>query len=232
MVRAGDRLLVAWRTGPRPHRIGANLRHPTLTHGRPPRGSTQLVRTARRGAARPPPGRSAAVAAGDDDGRTRGAAVRGAAGARPGLPGPLLSGRGVVHAGRPRLDGDPVLPGASAAREARAVADARRGRRRARVVHAHPPARGRPRGGQRLQAAPPAAAARAVRALVGGVSRVLHAETVQQELRDAPRSLVRAEPSRRGLRRDVRGLADAAVQLGTAVCGLAGAEEAGIHGQR
>ncbi len=38
---------------------------------------------------------------------------------------------------------------------------------------------------------------------------------VQQELRAAHRSLVCAEPSGRGFRRDVRGLADAGVELGS-----------------
>ena len=46
------------------------------------------------------------------------------------------------------------------------------------------------------------------------VSGVLHAEAVQQELRPAPRSLVRAEPSRRGFRRDLRRLARSAVDVG------------------
>ena len=46
------------------------------------------------------------------------------------------------------------------------------------------------------------------------VSRVLHAEAVQQELRPAPRSLVRAEPSRRRLRRDVRRLARSRTRCG------------------
>ena len=41
------------------------------------------------------------------------------------------------------------------------------------------------------------------------VSGVLHAEAVQQELRAPSRPVVRAEPSRRGLRGDVRGVADA-----------------------
>ncbi len=63
----------------------------------------------------------------------------------------------------------------------------------------------------------PPAAPRAVRQVVGSLSGVLHAEAVQQELRPAPRSLVRAEPSRRGLRRDLRAVADAAVELAAAL---------------
>ena len=54
---------------------------------------------------------------------------------------------------------------------------------------------------------------------------------VQQELRPAPRSVVRAEPSRRGLRRDVRGVADAGIELADALCGLAGDQEARVHGR-
>ena len=58
---------------------------------------------------------------------------------------------------------------------------------------------------------------------VGAVSGVLHAEAVQQELRAAPRLVVRAEPSRRGLRRDVRGVADAEQRVAAALRRLAGA---------
>ena len=58
----------------------------------------------------------------------------------------------------------------------------------------------------------------------------LHAEAVQQELRAAPGSLVRAEPSGRGLRRDVRGLDGSAVDVGDALRRLAGAAEARVHG--
>ena len=56
-------------------------------------------------------------------------------------------------------------------------------------------------------------------------------QAVQQELRPAPRSVVRAEPSRRGLRRDLRGVADAGVELASALCRLAGDQEAGVHGR-
>ena len=63
-------------------------------------------------------------------------------------------------------------------------------------------------------AADPAASVRQPR---HAVSRVLHAEALQQELRPAPRSLVRAEPSRRGFRGDLRRLARSAVALGDAV---------------
>ena len=70
----------------------------------------------------------------------------------------------------------------------------------------------------------------AVRHARHAVSRVLHAEAVQQELRAAPRSLVRAEPSRRGLRGDVRRLARSAVELVHPLRGMARAPQARIHG--
>ena len=59
--------------------------------------------------------------------------------------------------------------------------------------------------------------------------RVLHAEAVQQELRAASRPLVRAEPSGRGFRRDVRRLARSAVDVGHALCRMAGPAQAAIH---
>ena len=89
----------------------------------------------------------------------------------------------------------------------------------------------RPRHRQRLHAAAAPQAAQAVRPVDGGVSRVLHAQALQQELRPAPRLLVRAEPSRRGLRRDVRGVAQAGLAVARALRRLAGAEEARVHGR-
>ena len=62
------------------------------------------------------------------------------------------------------------------------------------------------------------------------ISRVLHAEAVQQELRPAPRSLVRAKPSRRGFRRNVCRVARSAVDVGHALRRLAGAAQARVHG--
>ena len=73
------------------------------------------------------------------------------------------------------------------------------------------------------------AAARALRQLVGALSRVYPPRAVQPELRAASRSLVRAEPSGRGLRRDVRGVAAAGLALARAIRGLAGAEEARVR---
>ena len=79
-----------------------------------------------------------------------------------------------------------------------------------------PAPRGRARDRQRVPAAPPADAPRGCSAPGDALSRVLHAEAVQQELRPAPRSLVRAEPSRRGLRRDVRRVARSRSRVGDA----------------
>ena len=60
---------------------------------------------------------------------------------------------------------------------------------------------------------------------------VLRAAAVLQELRAASRPVVRAEPSRRRLRRNLRGVADAGIQLEDPLRGLAGDQEARIHGR-
>ena len=133
---------------------------------------------------------------------------------RPRSPAALLPLGGVVHAGRRVRDGGALLSRAPAPREARRVADARGGGRRLRVVHADPAARGGPPRRQHVRAAPPPPPPRGLRAVVRALPRVLRAEAVQQELRAPPRLLVRAEPPGRGLRRDVRRLADARQRLG------------------
>ena len=58
--------------------------------------------------------------------------------------------------------------------------------------------------------------------------QLLPAQPGEPELRPASAALVRAKPSGRGFRRDLRGLAAAALGLAQALCRLAGAEEAGI----
>jgi hypothetical protein len=69
-------------------------------------------------------------------------------------------------------------------------------------------------------------------AVVGALPRVLHAASpYSKSLRAAPRCVVRAEPPGRGLRRDVRRLADARQPTGAALRRLAGAQEAGVHGR-
>ena len=133
------------------------------------------------------------------------------------LPSALLAVGRVVHARRRRRHRHPVLSGAPAPREARREPDARSRGRRPRLVHEDPAPRGRTRDRQRVPPAAPAQAAEAVRPVVDAVSGVLHAEAVLQELRPAPRLVVRAEPSRRGLRRDVRGVAEARLALARAL---------------
>ena len=82
------------------------------------------------------------------------AAQRRTRSARPAVPPALLAVGRVVHAGRRPRHRDSVLPGASAAGEARARADAGGRGRRCRVVPAHPAPRSGARHRQRL---PPAA---------------------------------------------------------------------------
>src|SRR5439155_6598335 len=83
---------------------------------------------------------------------------------------------------------------------------------------------------QRVPAAAPSHEAPPVRPPCHAVSRVLHAEALQQELRAASRSLVRAEPPGRRFRRDLRRVAGSAVDVGRTLRGLACAAEAGISG--
>ena len=78
----------------------------------------------------------------------------------------------------------------------------------------------------RLQ--PPAALAGIVRPLLHPLSRLLPPQSGQQELRPASAPVVRAEPSGRGFRRDLRGLAAPALRLAQALRRLAGAQEARI----
>ena len=59
--------------------------------------------------------------------------------------------------------------------------------------------------------------------------QLLSAESGQQTFRPASAAVVRAEPSGRGFRRDVRGLAAAALELAHALRRMAGAQEAGIR---
>src|SRR6266545_5453076 len=95
-------------------------------------------------------------------------------------------------------------------------------------MHAHSAARGRPRRASGLSAASPAALARAVRSLVDALPEVLSTEPGQPPLRLSSAAVVRAEPSGRGLRRNLRGMADAALELAQALRGMAGTEETGI----
>ena len=95
-----------------------------------------------------------------------------------------------------------------------------------RRVHADPAARVRPCRPACLSAAPAARVAAALRQVVHQVPRVVPAEPGQQEVRPAPAPLVCAEPSGRGLRRDVRRLARPAFRLAASLRRLARAPEA------
>ncbi len=77
-----------------------------------------------------------------------------------------------------------------------------------------------------LHRQPPLAAT--VRPFIDALSELLSAQSGEPEFRPASAALVRAKPSGRGFRRDLRGLADAALELAQALRRLAGAEEAGI----
>src|SRR5690242_4948039 len=105
-------------------------------------------------------------------GRTPGRARR----SRPGLPAArLVIGRMVLPRWCPRC-GYSLLPGPPPAVTARASANARGRRRNARLVHEAPAPRSVARDRQRLQTAAAPAAAADLRAVVHGVSVVLHAE--------------------------------------------------------
>src|SRR5450759_1072523 len=95
-------------------------------------------------------------------------------------------------------------------------------------MHADPAARVRPCHAARLSSAPAARMAATLRPVVHQVSRVVPAESGQQEIRPAPASLVRAKPPRRGLRRDLRRLAGAAFRLAAALRWLARLPEVAV----
>ena len=78
-----------------------------------------------------------------------------------------------------------------------------------------------------LHRQPPLAAT--VRPFIDPLSELLSAQSGEPEFRPASAAVVCAKPSGRGFRRDVRGLADAALELAQALRGLAGAEEAAIR---
>ena len=79
----------------------------------------------------------------------------------------------------------------------------------------------------RLSPPPPLAAA--LRPLLDPLSALLPAEPVEPQLRPASAPVVRAEPPRRGFRRDLRRVAEPALQLAQALPGMAGAEEAQLR---
>ena len=148
--------------------------------------------------------------------------------ARPARPAARLDLQRVVQPGHHARHRHPVLSRPSAPDAARAQDDHRRRGRHGAGMHAHPAPRGRPRDAAFLSAAPPPALAGTVRPLLHPLSGLLSAESGQQELRPASAAVVRAEPSGRGFRRDLRGLAAPALRLAQALRGLAGAQEARI----
>src|SRR5262249_50792924 len=86
-----------------------------------------------------------------------------------------------------------------------------------------------PRRAGCLSVAAPAPLAGAVRPLIDALPQSLSAESREPPPRLSPAAVVRAKPSRRGLCRDVRGVAHAALQLAQALRPLAGAEETSIR---
>ena len=147
------------------------------------------------------------------------------------LPAALLALGRVVHAGRRGGRSHPVLPGPPAPIPSRAGPDAGGGGWDAGMVHEDSASRGGPCHRPRVPARPAADASAPVRQAVHAISRAVHAQAIQQELRPAPRLLVRPEPPGRGLRRDLRRLADAQRHVAAAVRRMAGAAEARVHGR-
>src|SRR3954469_19730405 len=95
-------------------------------------------------------------------------------------------------------------------------------------MHGHPPSRSGPRHTAWLPVAAPPALAATVRPVVETLSALLPAQSGEPALCPASAAVVRAEPSGRGFRRDLCGVAAAALELADAICWLAGAEEARI----
>src|SRR5262249_62245891 len=69
----------------------------------------------------------------------------------------------------------------------------------------------------------------ALRQVVAALSAALRPQAIQQALRAPPGGLLRPEPSRRGLRRDLRRLARAKLALAAALQRLACAAEARVR---
>ena len=143
-------------------------------------------------------------------------------------PARVAVGRMVFSRRRARHRGA-FLPRASAARTARAPHDAQRRRRQRRKRDAHPAPRSGPRHRHRVPAAPPQALARNFRPGVAAVSRHLSRAPRQPPLRAAPRRVVRAGASLRGLRRDLRRLAQAEFLVAPHVCAMAGVPQARVR---
>src|SRR4051794_33247103 len=135
----------------------------------------------------------------------------------------------MVQPGRRARHRDPLLSRPSPPDEAREEDDVRRRGRNLARMHGHPPSRSGPRHTARLSAATPPALAAIVRPVVETLSALLPAQSGEQALRPASAAVVCAEPSGRGFRRDLCGVAAAALELADAICRLAGTEEARIY---
>src|SRR6202035_1054494 len=96
-------------------------------------------------------------------------------------------------------------------------------------VHEHSPSRSRARCSALLSAPAQSPLAAAVRSIIETLSEILPPEPCQPAFRPAPAALVCAEPSGRGLRRNICGLAATALKLAHALCRLAGTEKARIR---
>ena len=123
----------------------------------------------------------------------------------------------------------PVLPGRCEAAEARK--SGRRARERAADHDVHA-ARGRTCVQLRVPLVHDAGMAQTVRAVLPAVPRRISSGTVQPELREAHRGVVRAETSGRGLRGNICRLAHAAVSMAPQIQGLAGDAEAPLRRAR
>src|SRR5262245_11532545 len=136
----------------------------------------------------------------------------------------------VLPGGRPG-DRYPLLPRAPSAEGARAAPDARRRRRDARVVPASAAPRVRPRLRPRLPLLRTPPLAGALREPEHRIpAGALPPAPVQPQLRRPPRQLVRAVAPRRGLRRDLRGLAgDVGSRVARALRRLEGAGQAPLR---
>src|SRR5256714_12101282 len=132
----------------------------------------------------------------------------------------------MVQPGRCARHCDSLLSCPSTADETREENDARgRGRHLVRV-HGHSPSRDGPCRAARLPAATPPALAAVVRPVFETLPALLPTQSGQPVLCPASSSLVRAEPSGRGFRRNLCGMVAAAVELAGGRFRLGGAEEA------
>src|SRR5450631_650 len=134
----------------------------------------------------------------------------------------------MVQSGRCARHCDSLLSRPSPPDETREENDVRRRGRHLVRVHGHSPARGRPCRAARLPAATPPALAAVVRPVFETLPAPLPAQSGQPAFCPASSALVRAEPSGRRFRRNLRGVVTPTLELADTVCRLASAEEARI----